>query len=72
MLSKKYGNDRLEIACELASENIRYQSYKNIKNILLSDQDVKFSVRKEEKKKNKINSNSFLRGSDYYGGTNNE
>lgn len=64
-LSDRYGKARLEDACQLALEHISQPSYKNIKMILQSNQDMK-EKKKETYKENNVH--AFVRGKDYYGG----
>lgn len=65
-LSRKYSDDRLEAACELAlNRGIKSPRYHHLQSILASDQDKlylesKLSARKDD------SSMGYLRGSDYY------
>lgn len=68
-LSDKYGKTRLEDACKLALEHINQPSYKNIKMILQSNQDMK---ERNTTNKHVSDTLAFVRGKDYYGGKNNE
>ena len=68
-LSDKYGKTRLEDACKLALEHINQPSYKNIKMILQSNQDMK---ERNTTNKHVSDTLAFVRGKDYYGGRNNE
>lgn len=69
-LSDKYGKARLEDACKLALKHIHQPSYKNIKMILQSNQDMK--DRSTTNNKHVSDTHAFVRGKDYYGGRNNE
>lgn len=68
--SDKYGKARLEDACKLALKHIHQPSYKNIKMILQSNQDMK--DRSTTNNKHVSDTHAFVRGKDYYGGRNNE
>lgn len=68
-LSDKYGKTRLEDASQLALEHISQPSYKNIKMILQSNQDMK---EKNNTVKPISDTHAFVRGSEYYGGKTNE
>lgn len=62
-LSKKYGEERLEKACQLALKHYRSPRYKHLKGILSNNQDLidtEVSVSKQE--------TVFTRGAEYYGG----
>lgn len=63
-LSDTYTAARLESACRLASDNISKPSYKNIRMILSSGQDLK----KEDKTEQKASDTTyaFIRGKGYY------
>lgn len=66
-LSKKYSNERLESACDLALEKIHSPRYRNLKSILSSNQDELYQERKTlEKKDKKVQ--GYVRGTDYYSG----
>ncbi|WP_415980264.1 IS21 family transposase [Faecalicoccus pleomorphus] len=67
-LSEKYSEARLENACKLALSNITKPSYKNIRLILQSGQDLK----EEEKQKNREEDYkyAYVRGKEYYGKNN--
>ena len=64
-LSDRYTAERLERACQLALEHISIPSYKNIRLILESGQDL---VKKEKSNSIENNEHAFVRGSEYYGG----
>lgn len=67
-LSDKYSSERLENACQLALEHITQPSFKNIRLILESGQDIEY---KNNKTKNQIEvdtKHAYVRGEDYYGG----
>ncbi len=66
-LSDKYTSTRLENACRLALDHISQPSYKNIKLILESGQDL-IRNKAEEKPKEDDSSHAFVRGKEYYGG----
>ena len=60
-LAGKYGNHRLELACQHGLGHLRCPNYKNIKLILDNMQEVNGKdLQKEEKPK-------FLRGGNYFG-----
>lgn len=63
-LADKYSSERLENACNLAIEYISNPTYRNIRMILESGQDLKNSIEKEEKEENL--SYACLRGKKYY------
>lgn len=70
-LSKKYGNDRLEAASEIALRTFPSPRYKHIKAILASEQDLKEKKIYSKKKNQSANANNtgaHLRGASYYGG----
>lgn len=67
-LSDKYGKARLEDACQLALEHISQPSYKNIRMILQSNQDMKSKNQTSSKENTEY---AFVRGKDYYGGKRN-
>ena len=69
-LSNKYGKDKHKDACKLALKHIHQPSYKNIKMILQSNQDMK--DRSTTNNKHVSDTHAFVRGKDYYGGRNNE
>lgn len=65
-LSKKYSQERLETACELALAKYRTPRYRHLNAILSANQDKVFvESRSANSKKEGI---GYLRGSDYYGG----
>lgn len=64
-LSEKYSEARLENACKLALSNISKPSYRNIRLILQSGQDLKEA--KEQKTQNEDYKYAYVRGKDYYG-----
>lgn len=61
-LADTYSDQRLESACKCALELFQRPSYKNVKNILKSGEDL----RQAEKEENKTSSR-FLRGGHYFG-----
>lgn len=61
-LADSYSDQRLENSCELALKLFSRPSYKNIKNILITNQDVCQSTEKNNEKK----TGAFLRGGNYY------
>lgn len=65
-LSKKYGEERLEAACQLALKHYRSPRYKHLKGILDNRQDEIEAQKKEEK----IEKRKYARGAEYYGGSN--
>lgn len=66
-LSKKFTNDRLENACELALTKMTRPRYSHLNGILSNNQDVVWA---EENNKSKVKKDEggFVRGADYYGG----
>jgi hypothetical protein len=62
-LADRFGNARLESACQFALEHISCPSYKNLKMILINNQavDVRSIKKSQETKQSK-----FLRGAKYY------
>lgn len=71
-LSNKYSNERLEAACEFAiTKGIRKPRYHHLNSILSSNQDQVFLEDKNITQKDN-SSMGYLRGSDYYGGSNND
>lgn len=60
-LADKFSNERLESACQLALEHLSSPSYKNIKGILVNNQDIITIKQEEEPIKGR-----FLRGGAYY------
>ena len=64
-LQERYTPTRLEDACQLAIENLAIPSYKNIKMILESNQDL--AIRKSKEEQAKSNKYALLRGEEYYG-----
>lgn len=67
-LSDKYSAARLENACKLALSNISKPSYKNIRLILQSGQDLKEQEKDQELKEDY--KYAFVRGKEYYGSNN--
>ena len=72
-LTKRYSNERLEIACELALTKIRVPRYSHLKSILSSNQDQLYLAKKSESKIKELNQSvqGYVRGSEYYGGGDN-
>lgn len=71
-LSNKYSSERLEAACEYAiSRGIRKPRYHHINSILAANQDISYMESKTASMKSS-NSMGYLRGSDYYGGGNDD
>lgn len=70
-LSKKYGNERLEAACQIALRKFPSPRYKHLKAILSNNQD---NIPLNETKEADINENrgAHLRGGAYYGGKRND
>lgn len=66
-LSDKYTSTRLENACRLALDHISQPSYKNIKLILESGQDL-LKNKVSEKTIEDDSIHAFVRGKEYYGG----
>lgn len=66
-LSKKFTNDRLENACELALTKVTCPRYHHLNGILTNNQDV---IWKEENinKRKKKDEGGYVRGASYYGG----
>ncbi|NLB81765.1 MAG: IS21 family transposase [Clostridiaceae bacterium] len=54
-LTKRYSNERLEIACELALTKIRVPRYSHLKSILSSNQDQLYLAKKSENKIRELN-----------------
>lgn len=71
-LSNKYSEARLEAACEFAiTKGITKPRYHHLSSILAANQDELYlEEKKTDTKKN--SSMGYLRGSDYYGGGNND
>ena len=67
-LSDKYSSERLENACQLALEHITQPSFKNIRLILESGQDIEHKNSKTEKQIEVDIKHAYVRGEDYYGG----
>ena len=65
-LSKKYGSERLETACELALEHVSVPRYSHLKVILAAGQDVEY--KNSKKQENESSPAGFVRGAAYYGG----
>jgi transposase len=68
-LSKKYTNERLEVACEVALEKLRSPRYRNLKAILSSNQDKVYLEKKETFKKTSMKLDKhqgYVRGAEYY------
>lgn len=71
-LSNKYSEARLEAACEFAITNgIKKPRYHHLNSILAANQDVLYLESKTIKSK-VTRKMGYLRGSDYYGGGNND
>lgn len=71
-LSNKYSEARLEAACEFAiTTGIKKPRYHHLSSILASNQDV-FYLEKKNAKPKENRTMGYLRGSDYYGGANND
>lgn len=71
-LSNKYSEARLEAACEFAITNgIKKPRYHHLNSILAANQDVLYLESKTNKSK-ETRKMGYLRGSDYYGGGNND
>lgn len=69
-LSNTYSEARLEAACEFAIENgIKVPRYHHLKAILSANQDQLYLEQKAPKVKSPM---GYLRGSNYYGGDNND
>ncbi|MDD3810001.1 MAG: IS21 family transposase [Erysipelotrichaceae bacterium] len=66
-LSDRYTSTRLENACRLALDHISQPSYKNIKLILESGQDL-LRNKGNERTAAGDSSHAFVRGKEYYGG----
>jgi transposase len=69
-LTKRYSNERLEAACELALTKIRVPRYSHLKSILSSNQDHLHLAKKSETQIKELHQSvqGYVRGSDYYGG----
>ena len=69
-LSKTYTEERLEIACELALDQIRSPRYRNLKAILSSNQDKAFLSQKSKDETRELNKTvkGYVRGPEYYTG----
>lgn len=71
-LSNKYSEARLEAACEFAIVNgIKKPRYHHLNSILSANQDEVYLEKKNAKSKTG-SSMGYLRGSDYYGGDDND
>lgn len=72
-LSKRYSNERLETACEIALTKIRTPRYSHLKTILSSNQDQLYLTKKSETKIKELHQSEqgYVRGSEYYGGGDN-
>ncbi len=72
-LAKRYSNERLEAACELALTKIRVPRYSHLKSILSSKQDQLHLARKPETQIKELHQSvqGYVRGSEYYGGGDN-
>ncbi len=64
-LSKKYSSTRLEDACELALTRIHSPRWKNLNSILTSNQD---EIIRNNRDKQSLSVEGFLRDDDYYAG----
>lgn len=67
-LSQKFGNDRLENACEIALTKVARPRYHHLNGILSNNQDL---VNKNNNAKNN-DEDGYIRGAKYYGGKNND
>lgn len=69
-LSKTYTDERLEVACELALDQMRSPRYRNLKAILSSNQDKIYSSKKSEAETRERNKTvtGYVRGPEYYTG----
>ena len=67
MLASKYSSERLENACGIALAHIAHPRYKNIKAILVNNQDTASHT---ERSGSSYTETTFLRGSSYYKGGN--
>jgi len=67
-LSDIYSAERLENACQLALEHITQPSFKNIRLILESGQDIEYKNNKNRKQVEVDTSHAYVRGEEYYGG----
>jgi len=61
-LADLYSDQRLELACQLALENITKPSYKHIKAILMNNQDSERKLVTSP-----VSKGAFIRGGNYYG-----
>lgn len=69
-ISKKYSNERLEAACGIALERIRYPRYRNIMSVLTSNMDL-IALKNNSKSQLKEAKNveqGYVRGSQFYSG----
>ncbi|MFA6662053.1 MAG: IS21 family transposase [Bacilli bacterium] len=71
-LSNTYSEARLETACELALTKVRTPRYYHLKAILSSNQDKVFIESKNISKGSTETSSGYVRGAEYYGGSNND
>jgi transposase len=66
-LSKAYGTERLEAACEMALDTVRIPRYRHLKAILASEKDIAYVKGKKDVARPEDDS-GYIRGSEYYGG----
>jgi hypothetical protein len=71
-LVDKHGADRLETACRKALIYTPHPSYKSIKNILSTRQDLIAEDKEIQTSPKENNQYGFTRGAQYYGGKNND
>ena len=69
-MTKRYSNERLETACEIALTKIRTPRYSHLKSILSSNQDQLYLAKKSETQIKELHQSEqgYVRGSEYYGG----
>ncbi len=72
-LTKRYPNERLEVACELALTKIRVPRYSHLKSILSSNQDQLYLATKSKTQIKELHQSvqGYVRGPQYYGGGDN-
>jgi transposase len=71
-LSKTYSEARLETACELALTIVRVPRYHHLKAILSANQDQIYLEKKKASSKPQQNTQGYIRGAEYYGGSGND
>lgn len=67
-LSKKYSQERLETACEVALTKYRSPRYRHLNALIVANQDKLWLEKKSIEHSAEKDDHGYLRGSDYYGG----